>query len=84
LDRIPNNRSIPKPSHQRSIESTTIDQTQPNRSIIPTGHKDTPQHRSIEPQTLGLLAFEAQPNLRGEISLERDVDLECMNGQTKG
>jgi hypothetical protein len=44
-------RSIPKPSHQGSIELTTIDQTQANRSIIPTGYKDTPQHRSIEHST---------------------------------
>jgi hypothetical protein len=58
--------SIPKPSHQISIESTTIDQTQANRSIISTGYKDTPQHRSIEPQTLELLGFanETQLNLR--------------------
>jgi hypothetical protein len=38
-------RSIPKPSHQRSIELTTIDQTHANRSIIPTGYKDVPQWR---------------------------------------
>jgi hypothetical protein len=50
-------RSIPKPSHQGSIpqsggcanESTTIDQTQANRSIILTGYKDAHQQRSIEP-----------------------------------
>ncbi len=28
-----------------------------NRSIIPTGYKDTPQYRSIEPQTLELSGF---------------------------
>jgi hypothetical protein len=28
-----------------------------NRSIIPTGYKDTPQQRSIEPQTLELSGF---------------------------
>jgi hypothetical protein len=33
------------------------DQTQVNRSIIPTGYKDAPQYRSIEPQTLELLCF---------------------------
>jgi hypothetical protein len=73
------NRSIPKPSHQISIpqsggyanESTTIDQNQANRSIIPTGYKDAPQYRSIEPQTLGLLGFKAQLNLQGEISLQQ-------------
>lgn len=47
----------------------TIDQTQENRSIIPTGYKDTPQHRSIEPQALKLLGFETQSNLQGEIPL---------------
>jgi hypothetical protein len=50
-------RSIPKPSHQRPIELTTIDQTQANRSIISTGYKDAPQCRSTEPQTLELLGF---------------------------
>jgi hypothetical protein len=35
----------------------TISQTQANRSIIPTGYKDTPQSRSIEPQTLKSLDF---------------------------
>jgi hypothetical protein len=28
-----------------------------NRSIIPTGYKDAPQYRSIEPQTLKLSGF---------------------------
>jgi hypothetical protein len=28
-----------------------------NRSIISTGYKDTPQYRSIEPQTLKLSGF---------------------------
>jgi hypothetical protein len=37
-----------------------------NRSIIPTGYKDAPQRRSIEPQTLELLGFKAQSNIRGE------------------
>jgi hypothetical protein len=36
-------RSILKPSQQRLIELTTIDQTQANRSIISTGYKDAPQ-----------------------------------------
>jgi hypothetical protein len=34
-----------------------IDRTQANRSIIPTGYKNTPQYRSIEPQTLKLSGF---------------------------
>ncbi len=42
---------------------------QNDRSIISTGYKDTPQSRSIEPQTLRLLGFEAQTNLKGEIPL---------------
>jgi hypothetical protein len=28
-----------------------------NRSIVPTGYKDAPQYRSIEPQTLELFGF---------------------------
>jgi hypothetical protein len=52
-----------------TIESTTIDQTQPNRSIISTGYKNAPQYRSIKPQALELLGFEAQTNLKGEIPL---------------
>jgi hypothetical protein len=40
-----------------------------NRSIIPTGYKNTPQYRSIEPQTLELSGFETQPKLRGEMPL---------------
>ena len=55
-----------------------------NRSIIPTGYKNTSQQRSIEPQILQLSGFEAQPNLRGEISLERDIDLECRMGKLEG
>jgi hypothetical protein len=38
-----------------------IEQTQENRSIIPTGYKDAPQYRSIEPQTLELLVFSPAP-----------------------
>jgi hypothetical protein len=37
-----------------------------------TGYEDAPQWRSIEPHTLGLLGFKAQPSLRGEISLEEE------------
>jgi hypothetical protein len=33
-----------------------------DRSIILTGYKDAPKQRSIEPQTLKLLDFKAQPN----------------------
>ncbi|WP_310427441.1 hypothetical protein [Chamaesiphon sp. VAR_48_metabat_135_sub] len=40
-----------------AIESTMIDQTQNNRSIIPTGYKNATQWRSIEPQTLKLSGF---------------------------
>jgi hypothetical protein len=39
-------------------------QTQANRSIVPTGYKDAPQRRSIEPQTLELLVSTFNPAYR--------------------
>jgi hypothetical protein len=73
----------PLRSHQRSIELTTIDQTQANPSIISTGYKDTPQYRSIKPQTLEVVGFRGsiQPTGRDPADEDYNFQFELASGK---